>query len=56
MQEMRGLDSQLTRIERGTLRQKRGIFNLVDHIAHSLFGLLDSDSETFYNQKIAKLE
>ena len=42
---------QLTRTERGMRRQKRGIFNLVGHVAHSLFGMLDSDSEDFYNQK-----
>jgi hypothetical protein len=56
VQEMRGLVSRLTRMERGKSRQKRGIFNVVGHIAHSLFGMLDSDSEIFYNQKIAKLE
>jgi hypothetical protein len=51
LQQMRGLVSQLTRMERGKSRQKRGIFNLVGHVAHSLFGMLDSDSEIFYNQK-----
>ena len=25
-------------------------------MAHSLFGVFDSDSEAFYNQKIAQLE
>jgi hypothetical protein len=53
---MRGLVSQLTRMERGKSRQKRSIFNLVGHVAHSLFGMLDSDSAIFYNQKIAKLQ
>jgi hypothetical protein len=56
VQELRGQVSQLTRTERGSHRQKRDIFNLVGHVAHSLFGMLDSDSETFYNQKISQLE
>ena len=56
VQEMRGLVLHLTRKERGMRRQKRGIFNLVGHVAHSLFGMLDSDSEAFYNQKISQLE
>ena len=56
VQEMRSLVLQLTRTERGTSRQLKGIFNLVGHVAHSLFGMLDSDSETFYNQKISQLE
>ena len=51
VQEMRSLVLQLTRTERGTHRQKRGIFNLVGNAAHSLFGMLDSDSEAFYNKK-----
>jgi hypothetical protein len=54
--ELRGLVLQLTRTERGRHRQKRSIFNLVGHVAHSLFGMLDSDSEAFYNQKITQLE
>ena len=36
----------LTVRERGAHRQKRGIFNR-GHEAHSLFGMLDSDSEAF---------
>jgi hypothetical protein len=56
VQEMRGLVSQLSSRERGTGRQKRVIFNLEGNVAHLLFELLDSDSEIFYNQKIAKLE
>jgi hypothetical protein len=56
VQELRGLVLQLTRTERGSHRRKRGIFNLVGHVAHSLFGMLDSDSEAFYNQKISQLE
>jgi hypothetical protein len=53
---MRGLVLQLIRTVRGSHRQKRGIFNLVSHVAHSLFGTLDSASETFYNQNISQLE
>src|SRR5215469_6459719 len=56
VQELRGLVIQLSRREEGTHRQKRGIFNVIGHAAHALFGLLDSDSEIFYNQKISKLE
>lgn len=56
VQELRKLVMQLTRMERDTHRQKRGIFNLIGHVAHSLFGMLDSESEVFYNQKIAQLE
>jgi hypothetical protein len=47
---------QLTRIEGLHTDKKRAIFSLVDHVAHSLFGMLDSDREAFYNQKIAQLE
>jgi hypothetical protein len=54
-QEMRELVLQLTRIERGTRGQKRFIFNFVGQVVHSLFGILDSESEAFYSQKIAKL-
>ena len=50
---MRSLVLQLTRTEGGTRRQLRGIFHLVGHVEHSLFGMLDSDSEAFYNQKIS---
>ena len=56
VQEMRSFVVQLTRTERGTHRQKRGIFSLVGHVEHSLLGMLDSDSEAFYNQKISQLE
>ena len=47
---------QLIRTERHVHRQKRGIFNLVGQVAHSLFGMLDSDSEEFYNRNISQLE
>jgi len=56
VQEMRRLVLQLTRTQRGTRRQKRGIFNLVGHVAHPLFRMLDSDSEAFDTQKIAQLQ
>ena len=42
--------------ERGTCRQKRGIFGPVGRVAHSLSEMLDSDSEAICNQKIAQLE
>jgi len=56
VQEMRELVSQLIRTERGIHRHKRGIFNIVGHVAHSLFRMLDSDSEAFYIHKISQLE
>ena len=56
LQELKKLVLQLIRTERNTHRQKRGIFNLVGQVAHSLFGMLDSDSEEFYNHKISQLE
>jgi len=56
LQEMRRLVLQFTRIERGTQRQKRGIFSFVGHVVHTLFGTLDSDSEAFYSQNISQLE
>jgi hypothetical protein len=56
VQEMKGLVLQLTRTERVSHRQRRGIFNIVCYAAHSLFGILDFDHETFYNQKISQLE
>jgi len=46
---MRGLVLQLTKTERGSHREKRDIFSLVGHVANSLFGTLDSDSEAFYD-------
>jgi gamma-glutamyl phosphate reductase len=55
-QEMRGLVLQLTRTEQGNRRQKRCIFNMVGHVAHSLFGMLDSNNEALYNQKTTQLE
>jgi len=55
VQEMRELMLQLIRTERGIHRQKRGIFNIVGCVAHSLFGMSDSDKEAFYNHKISQL-
>jgi hypothetical protein len=40
----------------GVHTDKRFIFSLVGDVAHSLFRVFDSDSEAFYNQKIAQLE
>jgi hypothetical protein len=46
----------LIRTELDNHREKRGIFNFIGNVAHSLFGMLDSDSEVFYNQKTSQLE
>jgi hypothetical protein len=54
VQEMRGLVLQLSTTERGSHRQKRGFFNLVGHVAHSLFGMLDSDTEDFTTKKFLR--
>jgi hypothetical protein len=56
VQVLRDLVFQFTGTEQGRQRQKRGIFNLVGYVAHSLFGMLDPESEIFYNQKITQLE
>jgi len=50
VQETRELVSQLIRRERH-IQTEEGYF-----YAHSLFGMLDSDSEAFYNHKISQLE
>jgi hypothetical protein len=48
---------QLTNNEKqGETRVKRGLFNFVGHISHSLFRTLNSDNEGFYNEKISQLE
>jgi hypothetical protein len=47
VQEMKGLVLQLTSTKSGSQRQRRGIFNIVGYSAHSLFGILYSDHETF---------
>jgi hypothetical protein len=53
---MRNLAHQLTRTETSLVRKKRGLFNFIGQISHSLFGILDSDDEEFFNQKISQLE
>jgi hypothetical protein len=55
LKEMRSLVSQLTRTEKNIPQQKRGLFNFVGQISHSLFGVLDSENE-FFNHKISQLE
>jgi hypothetical protein len=55
LKEMRSLVSQLSRTE-VFHRRKRGLFNFIGQISHSLFGVLDSDNEAFYNNKITQLE
>jgi hypothetical protein len=52
VEEMRRLILQLTGTERDTHRQQRVIVYLVVHVAHSLFGTLDSESSTFYIQNL----
>ena len=56
VKEMRSLVSQLTRTEKVVPRRKKGLFNFIGQISHSLFGVLDSDNEEFYNSKITQLE
>jgi hypothetical protein len=53
---MRNLATQLTRTESKVVRRKRGFFNFIGQISHSLFGMLDSENEEFFNQKISQLE
>jgi hypothetical protein len=53
---MRELVLNHIRSERVIHRQKRGISNIVGRIAHSLFRMLDSDSEVFYNHKICRMK
>jgi hypothetical protein len=53
---MRNLASQLIRTEKNAPRSKRGLFNFVGQISHSLFGTLDSENEEFFNSKISQLE
>jgi hypothetical protein len=56
IQEMRTLGLELTRKEWDVHRQKRGIYYSTGHVAHSLFGMLDSETEEFYNQTITRFE
>jgi hypothetical protein len=53
---MRNLAHQLTRTENSLVRKKRGLFNFIGQISHSLFGILDSDDEEFFSQKISQLD
>jgi hypothetical protein len=46
---------QLTRTGQKALRKKRGLFNFNGQLSHSLSGILDSDSEVFFNDKISRL-
>jgi hypothetical protein len=50
------LVSQLTRTGRNAIRRKIGLFNFIGQISHSLFGILDSENEKFYNDKISQIE
>ena len=52
VQEMKRLILQLIGTERDKHRQQRVIFYSVVHVAHSLFGTLDSESSTIYNQNL----
>lgn len=45
LKEMRSLVSQLTRAEKNMSRV--GLFNIVQKISSSLFGVLDSENEVF---------
>jgi hypothetical protein len=56
LREMRSLVSQLVRTDKAIHRRKRGIFNLIGQVSHTLFGVLDSNNEEFYNSKITQLE
>jgi hypothetical protein len=56
LRSMRNLVSQLTRRETVTHRKKRGLFNFIGQVSHSLSAVLDSENEEFYNQKISELE
>jgi hypothetical protein len=53
---MKNLVSQLTRRETIMHRKKRGLFNFIGQVSHSLFGVVDSKNDEFYNQKISQLE
>jgi hypothetical protein len=53
---VRSFVAQLTRREKNTPRAKRGLFNLMRQISHSLFVVLDSETVELYNRKISQLE
>ncbi|PNF19010.1 hypothetical protein B7P43_G12398 [Cryptotermes secundus] len=50
-----GLVTQLTKTEKNAHRKKRGLFNFVGQISHSLFAILGSENEV-YNSRINQLE
>jgi hypothetical protein len=52
---MRNLAHQLTRTETSLVRKKRGLFNFIGQISHSLFGILDSANEEFFGQKMSQI-
>jgi hypothetical protein len=56
LRSMRNLVSQLTRRETVMHRKKRGLFNFMGQVSHSLFGILDSENEEFYNENISQLD
>jgi tRNA threonylcarbamoyladenosine modification (KEOPS) complex Cgi121 subunit len=53
---MRTLAHQLTRTGKRLVTKKRELFNFVEQISCSLFGILDSEIEEFFNHKISELE
>lgn len=53
---MRNMAHQLTRTEMSLFRKKRGLFNFIRQVSYSLFGILDSENEESFNQKISQLE
>jgi hypothetical protein len=56
LKETRSLVFQLMRTGQNVLRKKRGLFNFIGQLSHSLFGILESDSEDFFNDNISRLE
>jgi hypothetical protein len=53
---MKNIVSQLIRTEKVTNRHKRGLFNFIGQVSHSLFVVLDSNNEEFYNKKTTQLQ
>jgi hypothetical protein len=56
LKDMRNLALQLIRTEKNAPRTKRGLFDFVGQISHSLFGSLDSENEEFFNSKFSQFE
>jgi hypothetical protein len=48
---MRSLVSQVSRTKRDAPRVKRGLFNIIGKVSHSLFGILGSEDEEFITVK-----